>query len=122
MRPPWLTVVAVTISICCVAASSSRDKTTDLVQRDFDAWNAHDAHKVASLYTDHVVYEDVAFGLQAHGHAAESVRSARIFSRVPHPSRFSKGGLVIFRPAFIRVSPGQTTKKAPLSRAGPGFR
>jgi uncharacterized protein (TIGR02246 family) len=69
MRPRLLTVVAVIISIYCVGASSSRDDTTDLVQRNFNAWNAHDAEKVASLYTDDVVYEDVAFGRRAHGNA-----------------------------------------------------
>ena len=83
MKPRIATAVAVIISICCVGATSSRDKSTDLVQSNFAAWNAHDADKVASLYTEDVIYEDVPFGLIAHGHAEMRKMAADFFASVP---------------------------------------
>jgi hypothetical protein len=62
MHPRIAPTVAVIIISCCVGATSGRDKSSDLVQSNFAAWNAHDADKVASLYTDDVVYEDVPLG------------------------------------------------------------
>jgi hypothetical protein len=62
MHPRIAPTVAVIIISCCVGATSGRDKSSDLVQSNCAAWNAHDADKVASLYTDDVVYEDVPLG------------------------------------------------------------
>ncbi len=76
-------LIALIVSLCCVGATSGSDKTTDLVQSNFAAWNAHDADKVASLYTDDVVYEDVAFGLTARGHAELQKMAAGFFANVP---------------------------------------
>jgi steroid delta-isomerase-like uncharacterized protein len=59
------------------------DKSTDLVASNFAAWNAHDADKVASLYTEDVVYEDVAFGMVAHGRAEMRKMAADFFASVP---------------------------------------
>ncbi|HUQ50295.1 MAG TPA: SgcJ/EcaC family oxidoreductase [Terriglobales bacterium] len=83
MRRRNLIVIAVVVSICCVGATSSRDKGADLVQRNFAAWNAHDADKVASLYADDVIYEDVPFGLTARGHAEMRKMAAGFFASVP---------------------------------------
>ena len=83
MKPRIATTIAVIISMCCLGAATSRDKSTDLVQKQFAAWNAHDANKVASFYTDDVVYEDVAFGLTAHGHAEMRKLAADFFAGVP---------------------------------------
>jgi steroid delta-isomerase-like uncharacterized protein len=83
MKPRIATAVAVLLSVCCVAATSSRNKSTDLVQKNFAAWNAHDADRVASLYTDDVIYEDVAFGLTARGHAEMRKMAADFFASVP---------------------------------------
>jgi steroid delta-isomerase-like uncharacterized protein len=83
MKPRIAISIAVLISICCVGASSGRNKSTDLVQSNFAAWNAHDADKVAVLYTDDVIYEDVAFGLIAHGHAEMRKMAADFFASVP---------------------------------------
>jgi len=76
-------LIALIVSLCCVGATSGSDKTTDQVQSNFAAWNAHDADKVASLYTDDVVYEDVAFGLTARGHAELRKMAAGFFANVP---------------------------------------
>jgi steroid delta-isomerase-like uncharacterized protein len=83
MKPRIATTIAVIISMCCFGAANSRDKSTDLLQKQFAAWNAHDANKVASFYTDDVVYEDVAFGLMAHGHAEMRKLAADFFVAVP---------------------------------------
>ena len=83
MKPRIATTIAVIISICCLGAATSRGKSTDLVQKQFAAWNTHDADKVASFYTDDVVYEDVAFGLKAHGHAEMRKLAADFFAGVP---------------------------------------
>jgi steroid delta-isomerase-like uncharacterized protein len=85
MKPRIATAVAITISLCCVgtSSSSSRDKSADLVQRNFAAWNAHDPDKVASLYTDNVTYEDVTFRLIAQGHDEMRKMAANFFASVP---------------------------------------
>jgi len=75
--------VAVIISICCVGATTSTDKGADLVLSNFAAWNAHDADKVASLYTDDVIYEDVPFGLTARGHVELRKMAADFFASIP---------------------------------------
>ncbi len=84
MKSRIATTIAVIISIACLGAATHRDKSTDdLVRREFSAWNAHDADQVASFYTDDVVYEDVAFGLQARGHAEMRKLAADFFAGVP---------------------------------------
>jgi steroid delta-isomerase-like uncharacterized protein len=83
MRPKIVTAVAVIISICCAGAMGKRDKNTELVQNNFAAWNAHDADKVASLYTDDVIYEDVTFGLVAHGQPELRKMATSFFAEVP---------------------------------------
>jgi len=76
--------IAVIVSVCCcVGVTLDGDKSADLVTSNFAAWNAHDADKVASLYTDDVVYEDVAFGIIAHGHNEMRKMAADFFSGVP---------------------------------------
>jgi steroid delta-isomerase-like uncharacterized protein len=76
--------IALVFTVCfCVGVTVGGDKSTDLVDRNFAAWNAHDADKVASLYTDDVVYEDVAFGMVAHGHAEMRKMAAGFFTSVP---------------------------------------
>src|SRR5205085_12019950 len=62
---------------------SGAKRSTDvskLVEQGFAAWNAHDAEKVATFYTDDVVYEDVTFAMSAKGHA-EMVKFAADFMK-----------------------------------------
>ncbi len=66
-----------------VAAKDRGSQPTDLMQRNFAAWNAHDPDRVAALYTDDVVYEDVAFGLTAKGTAELRKMAAGFFANVP---------------------------------------
>ena len=83
MKQRIASALAVIISICSVGTTSSKDKSADLVQTNFAAWNAHDPDKVASLYTDDVIYEDVTFGLIARGHAEMRKMAADFFASVP---------------------------------------
>lgn len=82
-KPGIATTIAVIISLGCLGAASSKDKSADLLQQQYAAWNAHDADQVASFYTDDVVYEDVAFGLTAHGRAELRKVAADFFVSVP---------------------------------------
>lgn len=82
-KPGIATTVVVIISLCCLGAVNSRDKSADLVQKQYAAWNAHDADQVASFYTDDVVYEDVAFGLKAQGRAELRKVAADFFVSIP---------------------------------------
>jgi steroid delta-isomerase-like uncharacterized protein len=75
--------IAVIASVCCLGGASSMNKSTNLVQSNFAAWNAHDADKVASLYTEDVIYEDVAFGLAAHGRTELRKMAADFFANIP---------------------------------------
>jgi steroid delta-isomerase-like uncharacterized protein len=83
MKEKIVTAVAVIISVCCVGTTGRRDKNIELVQNNFAAWNAHDADKIASLYTDDVIYEDVTFGLVAHGQPELRKMAATFFAGVP---------------------------------------
>jgi hypothetical protein len=38
---------SLTIILCCVGIANGKDNRSDLVQKEFAAWNAHDADKVA---------------------------------------------------------------------------
>ena len=83
MKPIIASAISVTIGICCIGAANGMYKSSDLVQSNFAAWNAHDADKVASLYTDDVIYEDVPFGLVARGHAEMRKMAADFFASIP---------------------------------------
>jgi steroid delta-isomerase-like uncharacterized protein len=83
MKPRIATAIAVVISVCCLGAATNNDKNADLVQKQFAAWNAHDPEKLATYFTDDVVYEDVAFGMTAHGHEELRKMAAGFFAGVP---------------------------------------
>jgi steroid delta-isomerase-like uncharacterized protein len=80
-----LALIACIISICAVLALAGHRKpsASDAVQKEFDAWNAHDAEKVAALFTDDAVYEDVTYGEIAHGHDELKKLAAGFFTAVP---------------------------------------
>ena len=83
MKPITATAVLLVIGICGLGAISAKDKRADLVQSNYAAWNAHDPDRVASLYSDDVTYEDVAFGLIVHGRAEMRKMAADFFASVP---------------------------------------
>lgn len=84
MKPRIATIIAVIISLCCLGVSIHKDQSTDdMVQKEFAAWNAHDPDRVTSFFTEDVLYEDVAFGLKAHGHAELRKMAVDFFTGVP---------------------------------------
>jgi steroid delta-isomerase-like uncharacterized protein len=70
--------------------------TDELLERWADGWTAHDADRLASIFTENCVYEDVTLGL-VHRSAAEikSFRSAYVSVfpdlAVDHMSHFESG-------------------------------
>ncbi|HTK95147.1 MAG TPA: nuclear transport factor 2 family protein [Terriglobales bacterium] len=77
----WLLLLVVVST--CFAGGLDRKPGNTLLDRQFAAWNAHDPEKLASLYTDDVVYEDVAFGQIAHGREELKKMAAGFFAAVP---------------------------------------
>jgi len=71
------------VLVCLALAADQKPKNSALIEKEFAAWNAHDPDKVASFYTDDVVYEDVAYGMTAHGHAEMRKLAADFFAAVP---------------------------------------
>ena len=55
----------------------------DLAQRWADAWNSHDPDAVAALFTRDALFEDLPFGVVAHG--VDEIRAAAVgfFTAVP---------------------------------------
>jgi steroid delta-isomerase-like uncharacterized protein len=51
------------------AGNSSTGLNSALAEKWIAAWNSHDPDKMLALFTDDVVYEDVAFGEVSHGKA-----------------------------------------------------
>ena len=58
-----------TMLVLTAIAASSRDKSNDsaIAEQWIAAWNSHNPDKVLPLFTDDLVYEDVAFGEVSHG-------------------------------------------------------
>ncbi len=69
------------LAVCLGATKPKLDPK--LVESEFAAWNAHDADKVISFFTDDVVYEDVTFGEIAHGREELRKMAAGFFAAVP---------------------------------------
>ena len=64
-------------------AQEYKPQDSSFIANAFVAWNTHDPDKVASFYTDDVVYEDVAFGTVARGRTAMRKLAADFFAAVP---------------------------------------
>src|SRR5436305_14750727 len=48
---------------------AAKDQDTAIGEKWVAAWNSHDADKMLPLFTDDIVYEDVAFAEVNHGKA-----------------------------------------------------
>ncbi len=83
MRIKWAWLVLLVVVGSCFAGAGGRKPGNTLLDRQFAAWNAHDPEKVASLFTDDVVYEDVAFGQVAHGREELKKMAAGFFAAIP---------------------------------------
>ncbi len=76
-------VMVVLISSCIAAGRGPKPASNELLTREFDAWNSHDPDKVVGSFTPDVEYQDVAFGLTAHGSAELRNMAAGFFKNVP---------------------------------------
>jgi len=61
----------------------STDPGTAVAEKWIAAWNSHNPDKMLSLFTDDIVYEDVAFGEVSHGSAELRKFAASEFEGVP---------------------------------------
>jgi steroid delta-isomerase-like uncharacterized protein len=70
-----------------IAAPPEANNTTDansaLAEKWVAAWNSHSPDKMLPLFTDDVLYEDVAFGEVSHGSAELRKFAASEFDGVP---------------------------------------
>jgi steroid delta-isomerase-like uncharacterized protein len=66
-------ILPVVLALPVIAAppegKPSKDQGSALAEKWIAAWNSHDPEKMVPLFTDDVVYEDVAFGEMSHGSA-----------------------------------------------------
>ena len=67
----------------CTASGSDDTLAGSLTEAAFAVWNSHDPDKVAAFYDDSVVYEDVPYGMVAHGRAEMRKLAADFFAAVP---------------------------------------
>jgi len=75
---------AVISSIVVVAVLTALGQKNQRVAADFiAAWNSHDVEKVAPVFTNDVLYEDVTFGAVNHGSAELRKFATSIFQAVP---------------------------------------
>lgn len=67
------TILLAMLALVAIAASPGGKSTTDrgaaVAEKWIAAWNSHNPDKMLSLFTEDVVYEDVAFGEVSHGSA-----------------------------------------------------
>ena len=78
MKTASLIATMLLLLTACAVAQEKKTATTkpasaassqDLAEEWIAAWNSHDVEKVAALFTDDVMYEDVAFAQITHGAA-----------------------------------------------------
>ena len=67
-----------------LTACQRSDRRNDQIAENWiAAWNSHDVGKVMPVFTEDVLYEDVAFGLVNHGSAELRKFAAFFFDAVP---------------------------------------
>ena len=68
MKKTCTAILLVGLLTCGTAfAKDMTPQVRKSLEQSFAAWNSHEIDKVASFYTSDVSYEDVAFGIKAHG-------------------------------------------------------
>ena len=80
-------ILLVTLMLSAIAMAANSKSKTDLgaalAEKWIAAWNSHNPDKMLSLFTDDIVYEDVAFGEVSHGSAELRKFAASEFEGVP---------------------------------------
>src|SRR5713101_7401745 len=70
-------------AIAARADSKPTDQDAAVAEKWIAAWNSHNPDKMLSLFTDDIVYEDVAFGEVSQGSAELRKFAASEFEGVP---------------------------------------
>jgi steroid delta-isomerase-like uncharacterized protein len=80
-------ILLATLVLPAIAAPADGKSTTDpdaaVAEKWIAAWNSHNPDKMLALFTDDIVYEDVAFGEVSHGSAELRKFAASEFEGVP---------------------------------------
>ena len=80
-------ILLATLVLPAIAAPADGKSTTDpdaaVAEKWIAAWNSHNPDKMLALFTDDIVYEDVAFGEVSHGSAELRRFAASEFEGVP---------------------------------------
>ena len=79
-------VLSITILLAMVASSESKPTSKhegDIAEQWIAAWNSHNPDQMLALFTDDVVYEDVAFGEVSHGKTELRKFASEEFDGVP---------------------------------------
>jgi len=61
-KSTWIIFGIFVISACFLESAIQAGAQTSVINDAAAAWSSYDMEKVASLYTDDIVYEDIAFG------------------------------------------------------------
>jgi steroid delta-isomerase-like uncharacterized protein len=69
--------------VILVTLQAGAQKRPQISESFIAAWNSHDVERVIPVFTDDVLYEDVAFGAVNHGSAELRKFAASIFAAVP---------------------------------------
>jgi steroid delta-isomerase-like uncharacterized protein len=77
------TMLATTALLILLGAGTARSDDNRVAQRWIAAWNSHDAERVVGVFTEDVLYEDVAFGVVTHGPEELRAFAVSIFAAVP---------------------------------------
>jgi steroid delta-isomerase-like uncharacterized protein len=83
MKALSIGALAMTLLFAAVLTRSVAGNSPSVAESWISGWNSHDANKLASLFTDDVTYEDVAFAQISHGPAELRKFAADEFAAVP---------------------------------------
>jgi steroid delta-isomerase-like uncharacterized protein len=78
-----ITILALQAIAAPQEGKTSTDANSALTEKWIAAWNAHSPDKMLPLFTDDIVYEDVAFGEVSHGSAELRKFAASEFEGTP---------------------------------------
>jgi ketosteroid isomerase-like protein len=76
-------VSAIASLMILVTLQAGAQKKLQISESFVAAWNSHDVERVIPVFTDDVLYEDVAFGAVNHGSAELRKFATSIFEAVP---------------------------------------